>query len=164
MCIRDSTITGGGSGYTIATAPPVTFSGSSTVSAAATVVVSAAGTISHIYITNAGLGYTEIPTITLGPPNQTGSGIFEKNEVVTGSISGSTARVLNWIADGGKLEVYRPDGDFVVGEQIVGAASSASYKLSSASYTETGFTANEEIEGEADNIIDFSEINPFGMP
>ena len=158
------TITGGGSGYTTATAPPVTFSGSSTVSAAATVVVSAAGTISHIYITNAGLGYTEIPTITLGPPNQTGIGTFQKNEVVTGSISGSTARVLNWIADGGKLEVFRTDGNFVVGEQIVGAASSASYKLSSESYTETGFTANEEIEGEADNIIDFSEINPFGMP
>jgi len=158
------TITGGGSGYTTATAPAVTFTGSSTVSAAATVVVSAAGTISHIYITNAGLGYTEPPTITFGAPNQTGIGTFEKNEVVTGSISGSTARVLNWIADGGKLEVYRPDGDFVVGEQIVGAASSASYKLSAASYPETGFTANEEIEGEADSIIDFSEINPFGMP
>ena len=158
------TITGGGSGYTTATAPVVTFSGSATVSAVATVRVSSAGTISHIYITNAGLGYTEAPTITIAAPNQTGVGTFQKNEVVTGSISGSTARVLNWVADGGKLEVYRPDGDFVVGEQIVGAASSASYKLSAASYPETGFTANEEIEGEADNIIDFTETNPFGMP
>lgn len=158
------TITGGGSGYTTATAPLVTFSGISTVSAAATVVVSAAGTISAIYLTNAGLGYTEPPTITIAAPNQTGVGTFQKNEIVTGSISGSTARVLNWVADGGKLEVYRPDGDFVVGEQIVGSASSASYKLSSASYPETGFTSNEEIESEADSIIDFSERNPFGMP
>jgi len=158
------TITGGGSGYTTATAPLVTFSGISTVSAAATVVVSAAGTISAIYLTNAGLGYTEPPTITIAAPNQTGVGTFQKNEIVTGSISGSTARVLNWVADGGSLEIYRADGDFVVGEQIVGSASSASYKLSSASYPETGFTSNEEIESEADSIIDFSERNPFGMP
>ena len=158
------TITGGGSGYTTATAPAVTFSGVSTVSAAATVRVSSAGTISHIYITNAGLGYTEPPTITFAAPNQTGVGTFRKNETVTGSISGTTAKVLNWVADGGSLEIYRADGDFVVGEQIVGSASSASYKLSSTSYPETGFMANEEIEGEADSIIDFTERNPFGMP
>jgi len=158
------TITGGGSGYTTATAPFVTFSGISTVSAAATVVVSAAGSISAIYLTNAGLGYTEPPTITIAAPNQTGVGTFQKNEIVTGSISGSTARVLNWVADGSSLEIYRADGDFVVGEQIVGSASSASYKLASASYPETGFTSNEEIENEADSIIDFSERNPFGMP
>ena len=158
------TITGGGSGYTTATAPLVTFSGISTVSAAATVVVSAAGSISAIYLTNAGLGYTEPPTITIAAPNQIGVGTFQKNEIVTGSISGSTARVLNWVADGRSLEIYRADGDFVVGEQIVGSASSASYKLASASYPETGFTSNEEIENEADSIIDFSERNPFGMP
>jgi len=158
------TITGGGSGYTTATAPAVTFSGVSTVSAAATVRVSSAGTISHIYITNAGLGYTEPPTITLAAPNQTGVGTFQKNEIVTGSSSGTTARVLNWVASTGSLEIYRADGDFVVGEQIVGAASSASYKLSSSSFPETGFVANEEIEGEADAIIDFTERNPFGMP
>jgi len=158
------TITGGGSGYTTATAPLVTFSGISTVSAAATVVVSAAGTISAIYLTNAGLGYTEPPTITIAAPNQTGVGTFQKNEIVNGSISGSKARVLNWVADGGSLEIYRADGDFVVGELITGADSSASYKLSSASYPETGFTSNEEIESEADSIIDFSERNPFGMP
>ena len=115
------TITGGGSGYTTATAPAVTFSGSATVSAAATVRVSSAGTISHLYITNAGLGYTEAPTITIAAPNQTGVGTFQKNEIVAGSSSGTTARVLNWVADGGSLEIYRADGDFVVGEQIVGA-------------------------------------------
>ena len=70
----------------------------------------------------------------------------------------------HWVASTGSLEIYRADGDFVVGEQIVGAASSASYKLSSSSFPETGFMANEEIEGEADAIIDFTERNPFGMP
>lgn len=158
------TITGGGSGYTTATAPAVTFSGTSTVSAAATVVVSAAGTISAIYITNAGLGYTQPPTITIAAPNQTGVGTFQKNEIVTGSSSGTTARVLNWVASTGKLEVINQDGSFFTGENIVGSASSASYKLSSSTYAEDGFTSNNEIESEADNIIDFSETNPFGMP
>ena len=158
------TITGGGSGYTTATAPSVTFSGTATVSAAATVVVSAAGTISAIYITNAGLGYTEAPTITIGAPNQTGVGTFQKNEIVTGSSSGTTARVLNWVASTGKLEVINSDGSFFVGENIVGSASSASYKLSSSAYAEDGFVSNNEIESEADNIIDFTETNPFGMP
>ena len=152
------------SGYTTATAPSVTFSGTATVSAAATVVVSAAGTISAIYITNAGLGYTEAPTITIGAPNQTGVGTFQKNEIVTGSSSGTTARVLNWVASTGKLEVINSDGSFFVGENIVGSASSASYKLSSSAYAEDGFVSNNEIESEADNIIDFTETNPFGMP
>jgi len=158
------TITGGGSGYTSATAPSVTFTGTATVSAAATVAVSAAGTISAIYITNAGLGYTQPPTITISAPNQTGVGTFQKNEIVTGSNSGTTARVLNWVSSTGKLEVTNVDGSFFVGENIVGSASSASYKLSSSTYAEDGFTSNNEIESEADNIIDFSEINPFGMP
>jgi len=38
------------------------------------------------------------------------------------------------------------------------------YKRQSSSLPETGFMANEEIEGEADSIIDFTERNPFGMP
>jgi len=158
------TLTGGGSGYTTATAPLVTFTGVSTVSAAATVVVSAAGTISAIYLTNAGLGYTQPPTITIAAPNQTGVGTFQKNEVVTGSSSGTTARVLNWVASTNQLEIVNADGAFFVGENIVGSASSASYKLLSSVYAEDGFTSNEEIEGEADNIIDFTETNPFGMP
>jgi hypothetical protein len=60
------TITGGGSGYT--TTPTITFTGLSTVSAAATAIVSTAGTISAIHITNAGAGYTTPPTIAIAPP------------------------------------------------------------------------------------------------
>jgi|TARA_Y100000022_G_scaffold170841_1_gene157043 hypothetical protein len=157
-------ITDGGSGYIQSLPPTVTFSGVATVSAAATAVVSAAGTISAIRYTNSGLGYTAVPTITIGAPNLTGIGTYQKNETVTGSSSGTTAVVVSWTASTNKLEVFRATGDFTVGEQIVGAASSASYKLNTTTFPESGFTSNQEIEDAADNIIDFTETNPFGMP
>ena len=157
-------ITNPGSGYNSLTLPSIAFSGSSTVSAAATVVVSSAGTISQIRITNAGLGYTQPPIITIASPNLTGIGTYGRNEIVTGQTSGATARVVSWASTNSKLEISTQAGSFQIGEYIVGSESSASYMLLSSTYTEDGFTSNDEIETEADNIIDFSEINPFGMP
>jgi len=157
-------ITDAGSGYNSLTLPSITFTGVSTVSAAATVVVSTAGTISQIRITNAGLGYTQPPTITIAAPNLTGIGTYQKHEVVTGQTSGATARVVSWASTNSKLEISSQSGSFQIGEYIVGSASSASYMLLSSTYSEDGFTSNNEIETEADNIIDFSETNPFGMP
>ena len=63
------------------------------MSAAATAIVSAAGTISAIHFTNSGAGYTVAPTITIANPDLDSTGDFAFNEVVTGSISGTTARV-----------------------------------------------------------------------
>jgi hypothetical protein len=157
-------ITSPGSGYNSQNLPSVIFTGSSTVSAAATVIVSSAGTISQVRITNAGLGYTQPPAVTISSPNLTGIGTYGKNEIVTGQISGATARVVSWASTNSKLEISSQAGSFQIGEYIVGAASSASYMLLSSTYAEDGFTSNNEIETEADNIIDFSEINPFGMP
>jgi len=158
------TVTNSGSGYV--TPPEITISGISTVSAAATAVVSAAGSITSIRITNAGLGYSVAPTITIASPSVTGIGTFIFNEVVTGSQSGVTARVRSWNSITNILEVSNVKGQFTAGENIVGAASSASYKLRSADVfaTKDGFDNNEEIEREADKIIDFSDRNPFGMP
>ena len=158
------TLTNSGSGY--ATPPLITFTGISSVSAAATAVVSAAGTITEIRITNAGLGYTSLPTITIANPSLNSSGSFVFNEIVTGSTSGVTARVRSWNSITNILEVSNADGEFIAGENIVGTASSASHYLRK---TETlslndGFANNDEIEEEADKIIDFSERNPFGMP
>ena len=166
------TITNGGSGYTVASKPLVTFTGSATVSAAATVVVSSAGTISQIRLTNSGLGYTTPPTITFANPPVTGSGSYSFNEIVTGQTSGVTARVVKWTESTRRLEVSNYTGNFDVGETIVGTASSASYELFSSAHTSAdtgsgtvgGFGVNDEIEVAADSIIDFSEINPFGMP
>jgi len=158
------TVTNSGSGYV--TPPAITISGISTVSAAATAVVSAAGTITQIRITNAGLGYSVAPTITIASPSVTGIGTFIFNEVVTGSQSGVTARVRSWNSVTNILEVSNVNGQFTAGENIVGSASSASYKLRSTGVfvVKDGFVNNQEIESEANKIVDFSERNPFGMP
>ena len=158
------TITSGGSGYV--NTPTITFTGISTVSAAATAVVSSAGTITQIRIINAGLGYTQSPTITIGNPSLTSTGNFIFNEVVVGSASSTTARVKSWSSLTNILEVSNVTGEFEVGENIVGSASSATHKLRIINEypPDNGYSANEEIENEADQIIDFSERNPFGTP
>jgi hypothetical protein len=160
------TITNSGSGYI--NPPSITFTGISTVSAAATSVVSTAGSITAIYITNAGLGYSMPPTITIGNPLLTSTGNFIFNEIVTGSQSGVTAKVKSWSSITKVLQVSQLTGDFISGENIVGTASSASHYLRSVnvvpSLSKDGYAANDEIEEEADDIIDFNEVNPFGMP
>ena len=158
------TITSGGGGYT--ENPQITFTGTSSVSAAATAVVSAAGTISAIYMTNAGLGYTEAPTISIAAANSSGSGTFQFNEIVTGSVSGTTARVRTWSSVTNNLEVATVSGTFLVGESIVGGTSGASYilRVSDKEPMDDGYADNFEIETEADSILDFSEQNPFGIP
>ena len=158
------TVTNSGSGYVLP--PQITFTGISSVSAAATAVVSAAGTISEIRITNAGLGYTTPPTITISGPSITSFGSFIFNEIVTGSQSGVSARVRSWNSVTNTLEISNANGEFVIGENIVGSASSASHYLRKVDtfVVKDGFAANDEIEQEANLIIDFNEKNPFGMP
>ena len=160
------TVTNSGSGYV--NSPSITFTGVSTVSAAATAVVSAAGTITSIRITNAGLGYTVPPTITIGNPALTSSGNFVFNEIVTGSQSGVTARVKSWNSVTNVLQVSNLTGEFELGENVVGSASSASHYLRSVNVlvakTDDVYAENIDIEEEANDIIDFDETNPFGMP
>ena len=159
-----ATITNAGAGYTVN--PTITISGVSTVSAAATAIVSAAGTISAIHFTNSGAGYTVAPTITIANPDLDSVGNFTFNEVVTGSISGTTARVKKWDSTTNELEIYNVAGDFTVGEDIVGSTSGATHQLRviSTDPADDGFADNITIETEADSILDFSEQNPFGIP
>ena len=158
------TITNGGSGYT--SSPQITFTGISSVAAAATAVVSAGGSITQIRITNAGLGYTQAPIITIENPSLTSVGNYIFNEIVTGSISSTTARVRSWNSITNNLEVSNVSGEFIVSETIIGSDSGASHKLRiiNTNPVNDGFADNENIEIEADSIIDFSEANPFGMP
>jgi len=162
------TITSGGSGYT--TSPTITFTaqnGISTVSAAATAIVSAAGTISAIHIRNAGVGYTVTPTISIASPGSSGSGNYEFNESITGGTSGATARIRTWDAVTNELEIYNITGTFRRGETITGSSSGASHLIRVIDYTnfdDAGYGDNDEFELQADAILDFSENNPFGMP
>ena len=162
------TITSGGSGYT--TSPTITFTaqnGISTVSAAATAIVSAAGTISAIHIRNAGVGYTVTPTISIASPGSSGSGNYEFNESITGGTSGATARIRTWDAVTNELEIYNITGTFRRGETITGSSSGASHLIRVIDYTnfdDAGYGDNDEFELQADAILDFSENNPFGTP
>jgi hypothetical protein len=155
-----------GSGYPVA--PNITFSTPSAglaVTARGIVSISTTGSITQILISDAGIGYTMNPVVTINPPPIiTGIGTFSSNEIVTGSISGATARVKTWNKDENILKVGTTDGDFVPGDIIVGSASSARYSVRNVSQGEfqDKYEQNDEIEQEADFIVDFSESNPFG--
>lgn len=157
------TISSGGYGY--ANTPIVNFSSPGTgVTATGYAVLNASGSISQIRITNAGYGYTIPPTITIGAGSTVANGNFIFGEEVVGSISGAIGIVKNWNSPLKNLEVTGTGKDFIVGETIVGSTSSATYIIKE--YTtfenQTEYNNNDVIEEEADKIIDFSEINPFG--
>ena len=158
------TVTNSGGGYI--NSPSIVFTGISSVSAAATAVVSSAGSITQIRIINTGLGYTQPPSITIGNPALSSLGSYTFNEIITGSTSGTTARVRSWSSVTNVLEVSKVSGEFIAGETLVGTASSASRTLRSIEVftVKDGYSDNETIEEEADSIIDFSDANPFGMP
>lgn len=128
-------------------------------------VVGASGSITQILIEDAGIGYVGIATITISNPQIiTGIGTYQFNEVVTGTVSGTTSRVKKWSKSSNVLQVGILDGIFSPGENIVGSASSALYTLKSVSKGNFGdkYQQNEEIQLEADTILDFSEQNLFG--
>ena len=161
------TITAGGSGYT--TTPTITFAaqnGISTTGAAATAILSSAGAISAIHITNAGAGYTIAPTITIASPGSTGSGNYSFNETITGGTSGATARVRTWDATANEIEIYNITGTFLTSETITGGSSGATHmiRLVDTSNFDDGYGENDVFQSEADDILDFSEQNPFGVP
>ena len=166
--IRSITVSDGGSGY--ATPPVVTIAapGGGGAQAVASAYINSSGIVTSILLRDGGSGYSGTPTITIGDPNQgnsnVGTGTYFKNETVTGNISGTTALVKTW--DGTTLDVYRIDGTFVAGDVVVGAASSAEYRIKSYNIDDIvdPYADNDTIETEADAILDFSETNPFGTP
>jgi hypothetical protein len=95
-----------------------------------------------------------------------GVGTYIIGETVSGSLSGTTAEIKDIDVTLGvtKLFVGVNDGQFSAGETIVGSASSAAYilKLYDNNSYEESYDINEEIETEADGILDFTESNPFG--
>jgi len=163
--IRVISIGNSGSGYvnppTISISAPTTGPG-----IAASAFATLQGTnISKIYVSNAGAGFTVAPTITLGaPPIISGTGNFIFNEEVVGSTSGTVARVKSWDKDTNILEISINNGQFYPGELVVGSASSARYSVKTHNMTSLHdkYEENDEIETEADLIVDFSESNPFG--
>ena len=157
------------------TANPGTFVGTGAMvgSKAGQVQATAVATLSgssmfRIYLTDAGEGYEAIPTVSISAPLSTGIGTYHINERVVGSTSGAEAFVKSWNATTRQLEVSINTGDFYSGEYITGTASSARYQvfsynddLSSQAAGDEYFM-NDEFEAEADQLLDFTESNPFG--
>jgi hypothetical protein len=163
--IRIISIGNSGTGYAV---PPIVSISSPTTGPgiAASAFATLQGTnISQIYLSNAGVGFTIAPTITIAaPPIISGTGNYIFNEEIIGSISGTVARVKSWDKDTNILEISINNGQFYPGELVVGSTSSASYSIKRHNMTSLHdkYQENDEIETEADLIIDFSESNPFG--
>lgn len=171
-------VTDGGIGY--GTAPNITVSapgelaisgiGQTAVGIASIGLVGSDSQLRFIYISNPGIGYTQNPTVTVSDPETiTGFGTYLFNEVVRGSRSQTRARVKSWDKDTKILKISNAGiGNttpvFYPGEIIVGTDSGALYSVQSYERMDLydKYSQNDEIEEEADLIVDFSESNPFG--
>jgi len=143
------TITDTGLHYNSAIPPTVTISGGGGSGATATASVSSTGLVTGILITSGGSGYTSAPTITIDY-----------------SPKDNRAEVKSWDSTTRTLEVINRTGTFTTAEVITGQTSGA--KWSPESYdtlnntSSTYYAQNREIEDSADEIIDWTEGNPFG--
>lgn len=168
--VSSISITNEGLGYSI---PPTVIIGSPGVGVTATAVAGiATGKLDYIRMLNTGIGYTQAPNVFITGLSTVGVGTYVYNETITGESSGVTAKIRDFRTDTSvstinptvNLRVSLNTGKFSPGETVVGTISSARYTVLShdtESY-DNPYDTNEEIELEADNILDFTESNPFG--
>lgn len=120
-----------------------------------------------IDIINPGSGYVSATaSFTAAPAGLTGQ--FLVPEEVEGSVSGATATIVDWNHDQGYVTLRAVAGTFKIGESIVGQTSNASIILDRFNDIDVvdaddKYYENEIYESIGDNIIDFSESNPFGI-
>lgn len=100
-----------------------------------------------------------------------GAGTYNLNEIVYqgAAFANSTVRgiVSDWNIRTRVLRLRNVKGEFAANVAIKGSASFAQWTLSSSNTMEDGtsdYEDNVRIETEADNILDFTEANPFGEP
>ncbi len=102
-----------------------------------------------------------------------GSGKFLNDEIVYqgSNLSSATAQALVYdFQPNAYIDVYRMQGDFTASANVKGNTSSAQWTVTLASDAPVQNTAfediidNARIEAASDNIIDFTEVNPFGEP
>ena len=144
------TITNGGEHYKSALPPTVTFSAAPEggTTATGTAVVSSAGIVTGITITEAGAGYTTAPTVTIDY-----------------SPKDSRAEVKSWNSGTRELQIINRSGTFNTSETIKGITSGALWSPESyntLNNTNSNFDQNSNYETEDDDILDFTEVNPFG--
>jgi hypothetical protein len=94
-----------------------------------------------------------------------GTGTFQVGETVTGSTTGTEAEVKSWDDSTRIMQVINRTGTFATGEAITGNTSSAVWVVGTfdtLNNTNSEYDQNRVIEDAADNIIDWTEGNPFG--
>ena len=171
--VNQITVGDQGQGYT--DEPIVTISDpvGSGVTAIGIASITSDGKLNSVNLIKPGVGYTVAPTVSIAGFSTVGFGTFVYNETITGQSSGVTARVRDFrtttspfpgTPPSTDLRVSLNTGEFYTGEVIVGSISSARYVVNNydtESY-DNPYDTNEEIETEADDILDFTESNPFG--
>ena len=162
-----------GVGYS--TAPTVTVSqpgaGTTAIGIASVGNAGSNQIVKSIFVSDPGRGYASVPTVSIAPPpSMSGIGTFHFNEVVQGSRSQAQARVKNWDADTNILLVSNVGigstiSGFFKGETILGLESGASYSLGSYNSDDANdkYSDGDEFETFGDDILDFTESNPFGV-
>ena len=176
--ISDGTISyinvvNGGSGYTSPPQVSIATTDVGITTATAIAKLNSVGVVTSIILTYGGQNYITdhssplYPQITISDPQSlAGIGTFELGELITGSVSGATARVKSWNQPTKSLEIGTISGVFVKGETITGSDSNAEYTLLSVNEDDQddAYMENDIIQLEADSILDFTERNPFGIP
>lgn len=92
-----------------------------------------------------------------------GTGDFIVGETVTGSLNGYTAEITAWDAINNTISIKNYSGKFANSEILTGDQSTTQRTVSVANYldlTDSG-AENDSIQDESDNIVDFTETDPF---
>ena len=142
------TITDGGAHYKVATPPTVTITGGGGSGATGTATVSSSGIVNGITISSGGSGYTSAPTVTIDY-----------------SPKDNRAEVKSWDSTTRSLQVINRTGTFTTAEVITGLTSGARWSpetFDTLNNVNSSYDQNREIEDDADNIVDWTEGNPFG--
>ena len=144
------TITDGGEYYKSALPPTVTITGGGGSGATATATVSSAGIVTGLTLTSGGTGYTSAPTVTIDY-----------------SPKDNRAEVKSWNSSTRELQIINRTGTFNTAETVKGLTSGAlwspeSYNTLNNTNTADSIDQNYTFETEDDDIIDFTEGNPFG--
>ena len=146
--VSSITISDGGAHYKVATPPSVTITGGGGTGATATATVSSTGIVNGISITSGGSGYTSVPTVTIDY-----------------SPKDNRAEVKSWDSTIRALSVINRTGTFTTAEVITGLTSGAKWSpetFDTLNNVNSNYDQNREIENDADNIVDWTEGNPFG--
>ena len=90
---------------------------------------------------------------------------YSLGEIVTGGTTGTTAEVSFWDRNTHELKLINRNGNFTPGETITGAESGTvqdSVTVDNLTLENVQYADNKYIETTGNDLLDFTEVNPFG--